>query len=360
MKKTVMLLIIASLLLAVGCGAKQEPAAENAEVNTIEPVNVKTEKVKSHIFSNTLQMPGEVKPYEEVMITAKIGGDIASLNAEIGVEVAKGQTLGKFDPTLYSLTLQKAKLAVDSAEITLRNALQDYENYKTLYAQNAVSKTTYDTFNKVYEMADIGLKAAKADYASAKENYDDTTVYSPIDGIVSQKNIAVGENLSPGAHMFSVVNMKQAYVEAGVSEMNVNRLAVEMPVTVNLNSVPGATFEGVITHIGPVPGSTNTYPVKILISNEDQTVRSGMYATAEIQLAGEKENLAIPKNALQHEGNTDYVLLADGDLAKRVNVEIGLSDEHYYEVVSGLKAGDPIIVSGQDMVGSGEPIAIQN
>ena len=359
LKKILILLTIVSFVLA-GCAPKEATEQTEEAIKPIETVNVKVELTKNHVFSNTLQIPGEVKPFEEVMITSKIGGDVISIKAEIGDKVEKGQQLAKFDDTIYSLSLRKAKLGVESAQLSLNDAKKLYDNNKALYDQQVVSKNTFETYEKAYKLAAIGLETARADYSSARENYNYTTVKSPINGIVSIKDASVGENLGAGTHMFTVVNMDQAYIEAGISEMNVNKLEENMTVEVTLNSVPGVSYEGVITHIGPVPGPTNTYPVKILVKDTSQGMRSGMFATAQVALGGNQESLAVPKHAVQHKDGVDYVFIADGGQAKKIDVVLGLSDDDYYEVKSGLKEGLQLIISGQDMVDAGEAIKIQN
>jgi len=346
----------------MGCQAEKidDNAVETEEITHIEPVNVKVETVKKHLFGNKLRMPGEVKPFEEIMITAKVAGDIKSIYAEVGEVVKQGQILGTIDDTMYGLMRKKALLGVDSAEVNLDEAKRLFDNYSVLFKENAVSKNTYDIYEKAYKLGKIGLEVARTDFATADENYRYTSIKSPINGIVSEKEISAGENLNMGAHLFTVVNMGKAYIEAGISEMNINKLSIGMAVDVTVDSAPGTIYKGEITHIGPVPGATNTYPVKVLIENSENVIKSGMYATAEVELGEAVESIAVPKKAVQHDSGKNYVLVADGDNAKRLDVILGLSDEQYYEITDGLAEGERVIISGYDIVNSGEPIIIQN
>lgn len=346
----------------MGCQPKSvDESIETGEtIVELEPVGVKVESVKKHIFSNNLRLPGEVVPFEEIMITSKVGGDIKLINVEVGQHVEKGQVLGNIDEKMYGLTRKKAELAVNSAKLNLDDAKKQFDNYSVLYKENAVSKSTYEIYEKALKLNEIALEMAKTDYESASENYEYTSIKSPIKGIVSHKGISVGENINMGSHLFTVVSTEKVYIEAGITESNVNKLNVGMLVNVELDSLQGSHYKGEVTHIGPVPGPTNTYPVKILIENSESVIKSGMYATAKVELGKSLESIAVPKKAVQHDNGQDYVLIADGNNAKRLNITIGLSDEDYYQVLDGVNTGEEIIVSGQDIVKSGEPIIIQN
>lgn len=358
MKKILILLIIVSSFL-VGCTQNnQGTGSEVDEVKETEQVVVKTEVVKEHIFSDTLDMAGEIAPIEEVIITSKIGGDVTSINVEIGELVEKDQMLLKFDDIVYGLTLKKAKLGVESAQIALVEAKNYFENNSALYNQNVISKNTFETYEKAYKMAQIGLESAEADYETALENFRYTTVKSPIKGIISSKNISKGENLNIGTHLYTIVNTEQVYVEAGISEMNVNKLKPNMPVLVTLSSIPDKEFVGEVTHIGPVPGATNTYPVKIRITNDEDLIKTGMFANAIVKLGEEFQGIGVPKHVVQHENNEDFVFVVEGDQAKKVVVNVGLQDEDYFEIKDGLNVGSIIIVSGQNIVKSGDSVKI--
>lgn len=366
MKKMILLFVLIFFTMS-GCAKNQSANIENeilsesiTNIDQSELINVKVETVKKHLFKNTLQMSGEITPFKEIMITARIGGEIKLLNVDVGEIVKKNQIIGTQNDRMLGLIRQKALIGLKSAEINLNDAKKQYDKNKTLLKENAVSQTIAETYAKTYELSKIGLELAKNDYATADENYRYTIIKSPIDGIISSKNVSVGENINAGARIFTIVDTNQVYVDVGVSEINVNKLLIGMSVKISVNVNPGIIYEGKITNIGPVPNETNMYPVKILIQNTEKTIKSGMFASVQTELGNQVEGIAIPKYAVQNDEARNYIMIIDDKKAKRIDVKLGLEDEQYYEIKEGIKEGVQIIISGQNIVKDGDLINIQN
>ncbi|HYF75214.1 MAG TPA: efflux RND transporter periplasmic adaptor subunit [Candidatus Nitrosocosmicus sp.] len=409
MKKLIALILIPIFLFA-GCSKK-------AVTTTAQPVEkvayIKTAVVKTMDLDNTLNLPGTAQPKDSAVITAKVSGTVKAVMVDIGSPVKEGALLCKIDDTIYRLQYEKADAAVRNAKLTLESlkdytadsklqpqkiemaqtlyntAKLDYENkeksynrMKELYNAGSVSKSEYEGVETFYGLAkeqyesaqsslrqaergwrydvkgaEIGLKVAENDYKMSKENLQYTDVASPIEGIVSSKNISVGENIAPGAMIFSVVNIDNLYLESGISEKDISFVRIGQAVDVSVDALPGKSFRGLVTGISPaLDMQSKTYPIKVEIKNENQSIKAGMFGNMKIILESHKNALTVPKEAVLVDHGSYYVyIVKDGKAVKRV-VKLGYSNENQYEIIQGVKIGEKVVVVGNSDLEDGEKV----
>ena len=179
------------------------------------------------------------------------------------------------------------------------------------------------------------------------------TIEAPMSGVVSAKFQNVGASVGAGSPVYEIVNINDVIIEAGVTEGDINRLEKGQIVSVDLPAI-SKEVKGTVEGVGPVQGQGGTYPIRVRIENEDGMIKPGMYAELKIETELPKNVLALPKVAVMHESGQDYVFISNGDIAERINIEKGLAFDTYFEVVSGLKIGDKVIVSGQAYLDEGD------
>ncbi len=397
---------------------KNVEVSKESEVqkNDREKKYVKVEKVKKQNFIKKLLLPGVIKPNKNVMITSKINGTIDKIRVDIGSKVEEGELLAKIDDTMYKLQYQSAKTAVDNSKLTLSRlsnfednsdmkhqsiqmaetqyetsslnydiARNSYNRAKKLYETDAISKSEFEQIENNYKLAEeslesakeslkqakrnyeydlkatkIALKAAQNSFEQAKENLNYTNITSPISGVVSSKNISEGENISPGTPLFNVVSLDSLYIEAGVSEKDITKVQTGQKVIVKVDVLGDKKIEGVICGIGPVPNKqSNTYPIKVKVEKNLDGIKSDMYATVEILTGNKKDSLAISKKAIIKEASRNYVFIEKDGKAIKKKIELGLSNDKYYEVIKGLDEKDKVIVVGNKNIKDGDMIIVR-
>lgn len=349
-----MIALIVAATVLTGCSTgKADPAKEPGAIAKEEAVLVKTTPAAVQKFADTLQVSGNAAPYEEVEISAKIGGDIYQLKGEIGDGVRAGQVLARIDDTRYSLAKEQAGLGLSSAQLTLDQQKVDLDRIQALYDQNAISKKEYEAALNGYKMSEISVKSAQANLRSADVNLRDTTVSSPISGLISARKVNSGESVNPGAPLFTVVDLSKVYISSGIPEAVINQVKTGMKVQVTVESLGAQVFEGTVTHISPVQDQAKLYPVKVLVNNSQGLIKAGMFANGAIALSQGVEGLAVPKEAVLHDQGKDYVFVLKGDRAKRQEVTVGLGDDKLFQLKSGVAAGDAIIIVGHEKLKDG-------
>ncbi|MBN2899490.1 MAG: efflux RND transporter periplasmic adaptor subunit [Clostridia bacterium] len=357
--------IISISLLFSGCGSKATEESTEADATITQELSEETYYVKSEVvslqpFNNEFIFPGKAEPVQTVVITAKTSGDVKSAPFDIGDAVKAGDILMTLDDENHRLAASTAKLSLEQASIQLNTAKDDAERSRVLYENGALSKTTMDNIDNAYKQANIGYKTAKNAYDTATINLNNTTVESPIDGIVSEKNFDIGENISPGTEVYTVVNTQQINVIVGVPEQSIQGITTGQEAVLT-SQYSDKRWSGTIINISPVMDPQSyTYTAKILVDNTDGSLKSGMSLDVIITTGVSLEKLAFNKLGLILESEDTYVYLNDNGKAKMVPVTVGRANDDYYEIIDGLAPGDEVITEGSAMLETGDSIQVNN
>ncbi|MCF8011550.1 MAG: efflux RND transporter periplasmic adaptor subunit [Clostridiales bacterium] len=360
MKKIIILFFLISLLGAGGCGGKEE-AGTPEEKSKIDVTYVKVGAAGTADFTNSLSLPGVLKPYKKVVITSSVNGTVDSVHADIGDRVQAGELLCKLDDSTFSIQHDQAKTALNLQQISFDDAEKNYQRRKQLYEKDVISKVEFEAAEKQYKMAEEQLKNAEYSYDLATKNLNDTSITSPIKGTVGFKDVSTGENIGPSRPLFKVVRTNPMYIETGVAEKNIGDIKKGQTVLINVDSIGGKQLEGKVTHIGPVPGQqNNTYPIKILVQN-DGRLKPGMVAVINVVIAEHKDALVVPQKAIINENNKDYVFIVENGKAVKKEVKTGLtkpgvSVDRVCEIIEGLEKGEKVVFVGNDGLKDGSPV----
>lgn len=369
LKKQTLLLFSSLLILALvatGCAPKEAPEETGdetsvaAEAVDAEIFYVKSEMTSMQPFDNQLMLPGKAEPIQSVVITAKTAGDVESAPFDIGDIVEKGTVLLTIDDQDHKIASSSAKLGLEQARIKLNTAKDDLDKNKVLFDSGAISKSQLDSLDDGYQQASIGYKTAQNNYQTAKINLENTTIESPISGIVSSKKVSIGENLNPGTPVFTVVNTDEISVIIGIPERSIHGVALDQEVLLTAQ-YGDDTWMGKVVNISPVMDDmSHTYTTKILVDNAEGRLRAGMSLDVSITMGSVEERLAVNKLALILEEDETFVYINDNGTAKMTAVTLGTSNDDYYEVINGLKLKDEVITEGSGMLENGDLIEIKN
>ena len=201
---------------------------------------------------------------------------------------------------------------------------------------------------------DAQIASAQTSLAVAQLRLDQSIIVAPIDGTVASVLINAGEQASPGAPAITVVNEDAFHINVNVDEIDIDQISVGQDVEVSLDALQDTVLTGTIAEISPTSASAGgvvTYLVTInIVADEGVTLRPGMSANASIVVEEVDNVLIVPNWAirLDRETGNAYVLqkMADGTTSETI-VETGLRNEQFSEVLSGLQAGDVVVVTSE-------------
>lgn len=229
-------------------------------------------------------------------------------------------------------TLATILVSLDSA-ITTWNTAPKYSNAGSL--ENSL-------------VAESQLEQKKADVQSVEAQIRDSIIFSPLNGLITKKNISIGESATAGKEAFFVLADKDYYIEANVSEVNIGKVAIGNTVDITLDAYPDKKFSGKITYIESsetiVDGVVN-YKIKVFGNIPSSITRSGLTANLSIQGDSRQNVLKIPLYALSKEESGYKAMIKNGTGTKKVSVETGFrASDGFVEVLSGLKVGDIVVL----------------
>lgn len=340
-------LVVAAMLLSFGCNRDNSTSQTQTEEENIFPV--KTEKIKKETITRTIETTANLAAFKEIHYPPASPGRIDKILVDVDDRVTKGQVLVEMDKT----QLMQAKAQYENAKF-------NFQSIDTLYQLGSASKQQYEATKMQYEMA-------KSQYLFAQDN---SILESPIDGIVTGKYFEDGE-------MYSGTPNTPAGKSAVLSLMQINPLKAIVSISQNYfplikkgmiakvrtDIYPDQLFEGTINKVYPtIDAATRTFQIELLIKNNQEVLRPGMFATIEIELK-DVEAVVMPAiSVLKLEGtNERYVFVNDQGKAKQINVKLGKRFDDKIELISNqIKVGDELIVEGQANLLDGSAIEIIN
>ena len=385
-------LLMVGLLIFTGCQTSKTTSNKN------NAAVVSTVKVAKGQLDDSTTISGKLEAFASANVVPKVAGKVDRIPVDIGSEVREGDLLVALDaPELLAAVnqaeanLQKAKESdlsnlknqalstVTTSETTLKNAESDYNRAKALFAEKAVSQQSLDQSEKTFSLAQSAydlarqnlntiengtipntIKVNEAALAQARANYANMVVTAPISGVITAKNVNVGEKTPTDKPVVSIVNLDKVVVQASVNEDKVNNLSVGQKISVVLAAVSDKPFEGEITNVSyAADTTTKAYQIKIQISNANHKLKPGMFA--EVKLEGSKESfLLVPREAVLTADQKSYVFTTDGQKVQRKEVKIGRSDCKNMAISSGLNGGEDIVAAGIDALQDGMKVTVQN
>ncbi|MGB8340055.1 MAG: efflux RND transporter periplasmic adaptor subunit [Chthoniobacterales bacterium] len=380
-----------------------------------QPVPITTEKAARRTIVETVSATGKIQPETEVKISPEVAGEIIELPVEDGKEVKKGDMLVKIRPDSYKALLEQQqaaistakavsdqqKAAVEKAEVDLKQAKDLFEKKLISQTEMTTAQTTYDAAKAMYQSGLHGIEGAQASSSQARDQLSKTTIYSPLDGVVTVLNSKLGErvvatNQFAGTEVMRVADLTHMQAVVDVNENDVVHVKPGDSAVVSIDAYGDRQFKGAVEQIANTGKTTGTgtqeevtnFEVKIRLDNHEMRLRPGLSCTAEIQTAMVKDVVSVPiqsvtirtgdtnlspeeieqKKQLKEakekaDNNADVqnerlakqaekeereklkkvVFLKDGNKAKMVEVTTGIADDADIEIKNGVKPGDEVI-----------------
>ncbi|WP_163717102.1 efflux RND transporter periplasmic adaptor subunit [Mangrovibacterium lignilyticum] len=343
-----------------------------------QTIAVKTEKVGRATISNVVTATGTIEATVTVEVGTQVSGRINKIYVDYNSDVKKGQLLAVLDTQSLTSTLQSSEASLNKAKAEFEYQEANYERYKRLIEKKLIAQSDFDEVVYNYQSAKASLKSAEAQYNTNKTNLGYAYIYSPIDGIVLERDVEEGETVAASYStptLFTIANdLTQMEIEADVDEADIGQVKLHQRVEFTVDAFPDRIFQGSVKdiHLNPTGDeSVVTYTVVIDAPNPEKILMPGMTANAEFYVTEKKDIAVIPNLAVEfhpdpqllmqyqeahpdvqvqmpnpgdeQEGNTVWVKAANKIYQEKVSV--GETDEINYELISGPKEGTELIVS---------------
>jgi HlyD family secretion protein len=380
-----------------------------------KPIEVTTEKATRRTIIETVSATGKVQPETEVKISPEVAGEIIELPVVDGKEIKKGELLMKIRPDSYKAVLEQQQAAISTAQsvsgqqkATMEKAEQDLKQAEDLFHKKLISQTemlaaqtTYDAAKSMYQSGLHSIEGAQASSSQARDQLSKTTIYSPLNGVVTVLNSKLGErvvatNQFAGTEVMRVADLNHMQAVVDVNENDVVHVKLGDSAKVSIDAYGDRKFNGTVEQIANTGKTTGTgtqeevtnFEVKIRLEDHNMRLRPGLSCTSEIQTDLVKDVVAVPIQSVtirtgdsnlspeeieqkkklaeakeQADNNAQVenervakqaqkeereklrkvVFLKDGSKAKMVEVTTGIADDASIEIKGGIKQGDEVI-----------------
>jgi membrane fusion protein (multidrug efflux system) len=335
--------VIASLLL--GCGEASAPAAsaQPAENRERPAIPVETERVQTMSLTRRLTAVGSLQSDESIVVTPEISGRIVRIGFNEGERVQQGQELFRLDDAI-----DRAELA--QAEANQALARRTFERSSELAQRKLISTAEVDNSRAALAVADAAVALAAA-------RFEKTRILAPFAGVVGLRTVSLGSYVNPGDALVNLEAIDTMKVEFRVPENALARLAVGQALDVELDALPEERFTATVYALNPrASESTRSIALRARMGNEDGRLRPGLFARITLELDTREAAVVVSESAVFPRGDQNYVYAVEQGKARLQPITLGQREPGKVEVLSGLSAGEEVIVSGLQRVSPGAAV----
>lgn len=352
-------------LLWTACHSRAENAQSPAATDATTPT-VAVEKVTREDLSRDVTIPAEFRPYVEVELHAKVSGYVNQMNVDFGDKVKAGELLATIEVPELDEQLNSAIAAEQKTEADYTNANLIYNRMMAVNQAhpNLVAEQDLDTAEANAEMAAAAIAAAKADVGRYQTLIGYTRITAPFDGVVTRRYADPGALIQAGTssdtQALPLVRVSDNYLlrlDFPVDQNYVQDVHVGDPVQIRVESLGGRMFPGTISRFTyDIEDNTRTMNTEVEVPNPNLEIDPGMYCSVGLRVEDHTNALAIPTEAvISGETPSVYVVNSNNEIEERP-IQLGLETPDKYEVLSGLKEGELVVVGNHSEIENGQKV----
>jgi HlyD family secretion protein len=254
----------------------------------------------------TVSATGALSAVKTVQVGTQVSGQVAEIHANFNDVVKKGQLLARIDPVLQQQAVSDAQAQLEKAQAQLLQAQQEYNRNEPLFKQQFISATEFGTMQVNLSVAQAGVKSAQVTLDKAKQNLSYTNIYAPINGVIVERDVDVGQTVAASLsapQLFLIAqDLAQMQILAAVDESDISSIKDGQTVHFTVQSFPGRTFDGVVEQVrlqSKLSDNVVSYTVVVTLANADSKLLPGMTATVEFITGSAMNVLTVPNAALR-------------------------------------------------------------
>ena len=351
--KAWMVLGVAGVVAACGGSADGREApgeAEAGEAGFARVINVEVATIEQSRFVEQIRLTGTVRADRDVTVAAEETGRVVEVLAEKGDRVAEGNPLVRLDAELLEAQVEQAEARASLAEDT-------WERRRRLWEEDRVGTEL------AYLQARANAREAAASLRNLRERLSRTVIRAPFDGVVEDRAVEQGSLVAPGTPVARILDLDPLEVSAGVPERYAADVRPGATVTVSVDALPDAAFEGRVGFVGAtVDPQSRTFPVEVTLPNRSRLIKPEMVADVRVERRAIDDALVVPQDAVVRVENGYVVFVVVGtDGETRVearDVVVRASQANRVVLEGDVAAGERLVVVGQQLVADGDRVRV--
>ena len=320
---------------------------------------VKYETVRLGADAEGSTYAAAVRGRYETVLAFQVGGRIASRTVQLGDRVRAGEVLMTLDPKDVAQTARQSAVQVEAARANLALARSNLARYTALYQADAVAAMVLEQQQTAYDAAAASYENALAQDVQAQNALSYTNLTANADGLIAAISAEVGQVVSAGMPVMTLVQTEELEVEMSVPENRRQEVAVGRRAEVSFWALGDSRTPGVVREISPMADSASrTYAVRVALSEPPAGIMPGM--TASVYLSAERaaDTATLPLSALYQTGDTPYVWIIDDEDRLRLQAVTVEGTAGNRVILRGLAAGDRVVTAGVHKLHEGESVRL--
>lgn len=321
------------VLSLTACQSGQEQEAEGNEEES-PPVPVETGLPTRGDVYAMYTGTAPIEAYAEADVIAKVDGEVRELLVEEGDDVIKGQVLARLDG-------DRLRLELSESQANLRKLQRDYDRNIDLKSKGLISEGDFEKIK--FEM-----EALEASFNLASLELDYTQIRAPIDGVIAERYVKLGNTISIGEPAFRVTGLDPLVAYLHVPEREYRNIKAGQPVGIQIDALTGEPIVASVSRVSPiVDPQTGTFKITIEIVDKDRRIKPGMFGRISVVYDVHENALQIPRSSLVEEADTMSVFVVEDGAAVRKIVTTGYGNKGMIEITGGIDEGEQVVTVGQ-------------
>lgn len=362
------------LILALGVGVGSYFYINKTE--EANQVHYITEPVKRTTIDKNVLATGSVRASQRTEVGAQVSGKIISLNVKLGQAVKKGDLIAEIDASNQSNSLSTAEASLasyqaklKSAQVALEVAQSNYTRLSKLYKSDSASLSDLETAKNTLASAKATVDEVKSQIQTAqisvndaKTNLNYTQIISPMDGIIVSVPVSVGQTVNSNQTsptIVQVADLSKMLIKLEISEGDIAQVQEGQEIRFTTLAEPNRAYQSKIDTVDPAlttltdnnyteeSGNTEAiyYYANALVDNADNRLRIGMTVQGQVNIAKRENVLVVPTSTLKKKGDKTTIQVLNNNQVEEKDIQTGLSDSQYTEVISGINEGEQVVVT---------------
>ena len=347
-------LVVATLLLLV----------ISARTSAQEGVPVGVAESETRLVFSQLQVTGTVTSARSARLSAATSGQVALVNVDAGSRVAKGEVLLTLDPEIPQLEYQSADARQRQARLALNDARRRLEEARELAPQRSIAESVVRDLEAEVAEDEAALRAASAEAQRRKALLARTQVRAPFDGVVAAKLTEAGEWVNPGQAVVTLVSSDELRLDFAVADDYLGAIDESVNVSYRVGQGGQDAYQGTIATVVPVSDPADrTFLLRVTPTADRPVLAPGMSVSALLQIPAGREGVVVARDAVVRypDGRSVVWVVEAGDggpVAAERLIRPGQQFAGQVEIVSGLAAGEQVVVRGNETLRSGQPVQV--
>lgn len=352
---------LALVALAIILSRSSSGDTETDRPSQDERIPVSVQTVTSETIMETISAVGTVEAWHDVTVSAEGAGRTIAIYADEGDPVSKGTMMVKLDDERTRLSVEQAEAQLAMARANYRKAIQDLKRNEEVFNSKGISASQMEGIRLGAETAEASLRLAETGLKMAQKQLRDTEVRSPLDGEVAVRHVDIGEMVSPGMPVATVIDIRRVRVQLSVSEEEIVQVKKGQRVVLHTDAYPERRFEGILSYVGlKADPLSRSFPVEVRVINDlEAPLRPGMITRVDIQVKEHRNVLLIPRDAVLDRNDRSIAYVLNTDTAMERMLILGRRWDELVVVREGLNEGEQLIVAGGERLNDGSRVKLE-